>query len=195
MELLLRLFLVFFKIGAFTFGGGYAMIPMIKTEVIENGWLDLSALVDFIAISESTPGPFAVNIATFIGMSQAGLLGAFIATLGVILPSFIIILIIAKFFMSFKDNFYVKSTLYGLRPTVVGLIISATFSIALSSFFGHSDTNLTLDVLFSSTNWIAILIFAILFALNKFKKIHPIAMILLSAIMGIVFYSMVGMIA
>ena len=91
----LELFITFFKIGAFTFGGGYAMLPLIQEEVLSKGWISAESLVNFIAISESTPGPFAVNMATFVGSAQGGFLGAFLATLGVVLPSFIIILIIA----------------------------------------------------------------------------------------------------
>ena len=99
----LKLFLTFFKIGLFTFGGGYAMLPLIQEEVLSNGWMELSSLIDFIAVSESTPGPFAINIATYVG-SQMGsdfgvigsIFGSFCATLGVVLPSFIIILIVAK---------------------------------------------------------------------------------------------------
>ena len=102
-----ELFFTFFKIGLFTFGGGYAMIPMIQDEIVTRGWMSMTQLVDFIAISESTPGPFAVNIATFVGESVSGFSGAFAATFGVILPSFIVILLVAKYFMTFKDNFYV----------------------------------------------------------------------------------------
>lgn len=91
----LELFLTFFKIGAFTFGGGYAMLPLIQSEVISNGWLDKEAILDFVAVAESTPGPFAINIATYIGSEMGGLFGAFCATLGVVLPSFVIILIVA----------------------------------------------------------------------------------------------------
>ncbi len=99
------LFFTFFKIGILTFGGGYAMIPMIEDEVMRHGWLDsVDTLLDFIAVSESTPGPFAVNIATFIGYSQNGIIGAIAATLGVVLPSFIIISIIARFYTRFSRN-------------------------------------------------------------------------------------------
>lgn len=95
---IVQLFLTFFKIGAFTFGGGYAMLPFIQQEVLKNGWMNDKELIDFIAISESTPGPFAVNASTFVGMQTAGVFGAVCATLGVVLPSFIIILIVAKIF-------------------------------------------------------------------------------------------------
>ena len=124
----------FLKIGTFTFGGGYAMIPLIQQEVVKNAWISPADVIDFIGVAESTPGPFAVNISTFIGMETGGLLGAFIATLGVILPSFLIILLIAKFFLNFQENFYVKSALTGLRPTVIGLIASAAVSIFITNF-------------------------------------------------------------
>ncbi|MEG2814155.1 MAG: chromate transporter, partial [Oscillospiraceae bacterium] len=131
----LNLFYQFFKIGLFTIGGGYAMIPLIQDIVISENWISSNELVNFIAIAESTPGPFAVNIATFVGMNTVGLLGAFLATLGVITPGFIIILVIAKYFHTFKDNKFVKASLIGLRPIVIGLILSAGFSIALSNLF------------------------------------------------------------
>lgn len=194
MNILLHLFLTFFKIGLFTFGGGYAMIPMIKEEVISNGWIAMSDLVDFIAVSESTPGPFAVNIATFIGMNMSGLPGAFFATLGVVLPSFIIILVIARFFAGFKDNFYVKSALYGLRPIVIGLIASATFSIALTGFFPSFSKGMSLEGFLSSANVLGMVIFLVLFLINHKKKLHPIALIILSALMGILFFGIAGMI-
>ena len=98
----LELFWTFFKIGAFTFGGGYAMLPLIQEAVLSKGWAAPEALINFIAVSESTPGPFAINMATYIGAEQGGILGAFCATLGVVTPSFIIILLVAKFFDKFK---------------------------------------------------------------------------------------------
>ena len=97
----LELLLTFLKIGAFTFGGGYAMLPLIQAEVKSHGWLDTAELVDFIAVSESTPGPFAVNISTFVGMRTAGIPGALCATFGVVLPSFLIIILVAKFYEKF----------------------------------------------------------------------------------------------
>ncbi|MFA7724622.1 MAG: chromate transporter [Candidatus Izemoplasmatales bacterium] len=115
MSVLLRLFWAFLKIGILTFGGGYAMIPLIQEEAIANGWMTSSSLslVDYIAISESTPGPFAINIATFIGMNEAGILGAIMATLGVVLPSFIILMFVARFFARFSSNLMVKSVMKG----------------------------------------------------------------------------------
>ena len=117
--ILIDLFITFFKIGLFTFGGGYAMIPMITDEVVSKGWATAQMLTDFIAIAESTPGTFAINTASFVGMEQMGVIGAICATLGVILPSFIIILIIARFFGSISENKYVKAFLWGVRPVVV----------------------------------------------------------------------------
>ena len=110
------LFLAFLKIGLFTFGGGYAMLPMIQEEVTAHGWLNQSELIDFIAVSESTPGPFAVNIATFIGTRTGGVLGSLCATLGVVLPSFVIILIVARCYQKFKSSRLVIGAMNGLKP-------------------------------------------------------------------------------
>ena len=106
--ILFKLFFTFLKIGLFTFGGGYAMLPLIQAEVIANKWMENEALVNFIAVSESTPGPFAINIATYIGSVLSGIPGSIFATLGVVMPSFIIILVVAKFFEKFKENKIVK---------------------------------------------------------------------------------------
>lgn len=191
----LDLFWTFFKIGLFTFGGGYAMIPMISTEIVAKGWLDSAALVDFIAVSESTPGPFAVNIATFIGNSVAGsgwlgVVGALCATLGVVLPSFIIILIVSKFFFSFKDNRYVAGALSGIRPAVVGLIAAAAVSILAKNV-------LSTPFSFAGINWLSLGLTVGLFALSRVKfgkkKLHPIAMIGISAALGIVLYGLCGL--
>ena len=121
----LDLFWTFFKIGLFTFGGGYAMLPLIQEELLAHGWATLSQLIDFIAVSESTPGPFAVNISTYIGMEMAGLAGAACATLGVILPSFAIILLVARGFQKFRENQIVRGCLQGLKGAVPGLIAAA----------------------------------------------------------------------
>ena len=127
----LTLFYVFFKIGLFTFGGGYAMIPMIEDEVVGRGWLTAGELLNFIGVAESTPGPIAVNIATFIGSSRAGFLGALCATVGVVLPSFLIILLIAAVFRNFLKNRVVKGALVGIRGVIVGLILATGLWMAL----------------------------------------------------------------
>ena len=118
-----ELFYIFFYIGLFTFGGGYAMISLIQEEVIKHSWLSEEALLDFIAISESTPGPFAINIATFVGSQVGGILGAVCATLGVVLPSFIIILLVAMIMKKALKNRFVQGGLNGVRPVVISLIL------------------------------------------------------------------------
>ena len=162
----LELFLTFFCIGLFTFGGGYAMLPLIQQEVARQGWLTDAQLVDFVAVSESTPGPFAVNIATYVGMQTGGgtenvlggILGAICATLGVVLPSFIIILIVAKIYDAFKENKIVKGCMTGLKPAVIGLIASAIVSMANTVLFAD---NFNLDVFSELQFYISIIIFAV----------------------------------
>ena len=185
----LELFLTFFKIGAFTFGGGYAMLPFIKEEVIANAWMPLEEIVDFIAVSESTPGPFAINMATFIGNSQGsaygvlgGIFGAFCATLGVVLPSFIIILIVAKFYEKFKNSTVVAGCMTGLKPAVIGFIGSAILSIAVTVFI---PTGFSLEI-FRRIDFYASAVIFICALILTFKKVHPIIIICLSAVVGIV---------
>ena len=185
--LLWELFITFFKVGLFTFGGGYAMIPMITDEVVSKGWTTAGLLTDFIAIAESTPGTFAINTATFIGMELHGIIGAIFATLGVMLPSFIIILIIAKFFGKFSDNKYVKAFLWGVRPVVVGLIVSATYSIARTHIMLNEDLA-SVKEFFISIDWRAIGIFAVVFVISRLKKMHPIWLILIAGAAGALLY-------
>lgn len=130
MKLLFDLFYTFFKIGLFTFGGGYAMLPLIQDEVVRHGWLSIAELVDFVAVSESTPGPFAINISTYVGVETAGVLGALAATMGVVLPSFFVILAVARFYVRFKSSRAVSGVMYGLRAAVVGLLASALWGDA-----------------------------------------------------------------
>ena len=171
----LKLFLIFFKIGAFTFGGGYAMLPLIQQEVLSQGWMDLEQLVNFIAVSESTPGPLAVNLSTYIGAETGGLLGSFCATVGVVLPSFVIILLVAKFYQAFQTNTLVKGCMNGLRPTVVGMIGASLLSVGASAFPAAGGV----------MQWVlaAVLLAAILVA--HWKKVHPIVLIVGSAVVGI----------
>ena len=178
---LLELFLTFMKIGAFTFGGGYAMIAMIQEEAERHSWLTREELVDFVALSESTPGPLAVNMATFVGIRTGGVLGAVIATLGIVLPSFIVILIIAKCFEKYKKSKVVKGLMSGLKPAVVGLIGAAFISVARTVFL---PSGLQASVVTSASFWVLLATFA-LTAVLAFKKVHPIKLILLSAVIGI----------
>ncbi|MEM1483378.1 chromate transporter [Oscillospiraceae bacterium PP1C4] len=193
----LLLFTTFFKIGLFSIGGGYAMIPMIQQHILGHGWMAQSDLIDFIAISESTPGPFSVNIATFVGMSQGGLFGALCATMGLVLPSFLIILLIARYFLRFQDNPYVKSVLSVLRPTVVGLIGSAAFAIFLSVVMGGMKARELLHLsALPPISWRAILITAIVFAISLWKKkLHPIWLLVISGALGFAFHLLLPMIS
>ena len=185
----LNLFLTFFKIGAFTFGGGYAMLPLIQAEVISKGWIEQDLLVNFIAVAESTPGPFAINTATYIGSEMGGsfgawgsIFGAFCATLGVVLPSFIIILIVAQFFEKFKESKGVKGVMSGLKPAVVGLIGAAVISIGKTVFerFFAETVNFADPHLWVSIGTVIVM------GVLAFKKVHPIIIICLSAVVGIV---------
>jgi len=187
-SLLLTLFWTFFKIGLFTFGGGYAMIPLFRQELVGGGYITEAMLIDFIGISESTPGPFAVNMATFIGMESAGLLGAFVATLGVVLPSFIIILIIAKFESKFLASRPVTQAFIGLKPVVIGLVLSVAVMLMFKQVFPAIDfKNFTFN--FAGFDYKAIIIMAVaIIGLRGFKKLSPILIIVLSAVLGIIFY-------
>ena len=179
----IELFYTFFLIGAFTFGGGYAMLPLIQQRVLEKGWLEESQIIDFIAVSESTPGPFAINIATYVGTETGGVFGAVCATLGVVLPSFIIILIVARCYEKFRSSRTVAGAMTGLRPVVIGLIGSAVLSMLTEVFFA---AGITLAVV-TSYWFIASLIIAVTALLLVFRfKAHPVAVIVLSAVLGIV---------
>lgn len=177
----LELFLTFLKIGAFTFGGGYAMLPLVQSEVLSKGWMTTEELVNFIAVSESTPGPFAVNVATYVGSTTAGIPGAICATLGVVLPSFVVILIVARIFGAFQRNFAVQGVLRGLRPTVAGLIAAAVLSVGQGVYF---PDGVMLSVFSTYLFWISAGIF-LLNLILVFKKISPILSIGLSAALGI----------
>ncbi len=176
----LELFLTFFKIGLFTFGGGYAMLPLIQSEVLEKGWMTQEEIINFIAVSESTPGPFAVNSATYVGTEMGGILGAACATLGVVLPSFIVILIVAKVFEKFKESRVVAGCMSGLKPAVIGLIGSAVINIAGSVFVPDGIKAFS----FGLTFILSLAIYGIMQILIL-KKVHPIIIISLSAVLGI----------
>ena len=188
----LELFLTFFKIGLFTFGGGAAMVPLIQQECLSKLWLTESELLSFIAISESTPGPIAVNMATFVGSSQGEIfggplwaaVGSICATLGVVMPSFIIILIIAKMFTQFAEYKIVRTILTTIRPIVVGMIIAAGVFLMFNAI-GFSNIK-SIDI-----NWVSIiltvLVAIVMFLYKKiFKKAIPVIhLIFCSAVLGI----------
>ena len=186
-----ELFYVFFLIGLFTFGGGYAMIPMIQDQVVGRGWLSDTQLTNFIAISETTPGPFAINISTFIGSRMGGIVGAVCSTVGVILPSLIIIMIIALILSKFLNNRYVKGALNGVKPVVVALI-SATaivFLVKMVLFQGNALFSQQLSFDRAAVTLLFILAsFVIIYKINKKKSLNPILLLLLSASLGIVLF-------
>lgn len=190
-SLLLTLFFTYFKIGLFTIGGGYAMIPLIQQEVVQNHqWISLKEFTDFIAVAESTPGPFAVNISTFIGMKLAGFAGALVSTIGVTLPSFLIILAIAVFMKGFDKNPFVKGALYGMTPTVIALILSAVFSLFVSNIL---MTSIGPDFTLRNVDWKGLVILALAaFSYYRFK-LKPIPLILLCAVFGMIFYGLLPM--
>ena len=185
----IELFLNFLVIGAVSFGGGYGMISLVRETVLARGWLTESEFMSFIAVSESTPGPLAVNMATFIGSSQGGMFGAFMATLGVVLPSFFIILIIAALLKNLLKYAGVKAVLAGIRPCIVAMIIATAISMGLNIFIGAEKSG---DAI--SPDIRSIIIFFILIAVQLMcgkvlkKKLSPILMIVFSAVLGIVFF-------
>lgn len=189
--ILLELFLTFFEIGALTFGGGYAMIPFVREQVIAHGWLTEEELLNMIAVAESTPGPIAINIATFVGSRQAGMLGSALATLGVVLPSFIVILIIASLLKNFLKYNGVKAFLNGVRPCVVSLILGTAITLFLSVLFGIGGNDFSLNVDFKGIIIFAIVVaMALIFKKIKGKKPSPILMIAISACLGMIIYSL-----
>lgn len=182
----ITLFLEFLKIGLFSFGGGLATLPFLYDLSNKYNWFDHKTLANMIAISESTPGPLGVNMATFAGFQSSGILGGTIATAGLVVPAVIIIVIIAKFLEKFKNSKTVESVFYGLRPAVTGLIVAAGFEVFKSSLL-IVNTIPSIKNFFSLINFkAAILLIILLFAIIKFKK-HPIIYIASAALIGIVF--------
>ena len=182
----LELFFRFFKAGLFAVGGGLATLPFLYEISDATGWYTHAQLVDMVAISESTPGPIGVNMATYVGFTLKGILGSICATLGLITPSIIVILIIARFLKSFRDNTYVNSVFYGLRPASTALIAAAGFSVLKISLL-HLDLWQNGGLL-SVFDWKGILLaVALFFATCKWKKLHPAAFIGISAVLGAVF--------
>jgi len=173
MEILIKLFTTFLKIGAFSFGGGYAMIPLIESEVIDtHNWITATDFIDIVAIAEMTPGPIAINSATFVGYKVSGVIGAATATLGVIIPSFIIMTILFYFLSKFKNSKNVEYLFKGIRPIVLGLIASAAISLAGSSFIDMRS----------------IVIAAVIFYIVVTDKINPILAIGIAGGLGVLLY-------
>ncbi|WP_308577361.1 chromate transporter [uncultured Parvimonas sp.] len=168
--ILISLFLVFFFIGAYNFGGGYAMIPLIISLVVDKyAWIEMPDFINFVTISQITPGPIAINLATFVGYNVGnGVLGSLITTFAVVLPSFILITLIVFFMKKFKDNIHIKNFFIGIRPIVIGLIASSCISVIDADFY----------------TVYSIITFGIIFYLSTFKNLHPIIAIFLTGFIG-----------
>ena len=165
MEILIKLFWAFLKIGTFSFGGGYAMLPFIQKEVVEsNGWISMSEFTDIIGISQMTPGPVAINSATFVGYKIDGVLGSIFATLGVVTTSFILVTIISKILNKFKESEVIKGALLGMRPVLIALIKEVYIDLK------------------------SIIITLIIGVILLSKKVHPILVIVIAAVLGLIFY-------
>lgn len=184
-----QLFISFFQIGLFSFGGGYATMPLIQAQVVDKyGWLTMAEFADVITISQMTPGPIAINSSTFVGTRIAGIPGAIIATLGCILPSCIIVLALAFLYQRYKNLSMVKALLAGLRPAVVALIASAGVSILVLAL--SKNTNLPPSL--TNFNLVGALLFLGAFYFLRFKKIDPIQAMLGSGVVGLVIYWAIG---
>lgn len=171
--MLLKLYISFFKIGAFGFGGGYAMLPLIEREIVTTRqWISYREFIDIIGISQMTPGPVAINAATFVGYKMAGIPGSIAATLGVVSLSFILVSIASHYVMKFKESKFMKSVLLGMKPALAGLVISAFLSLAKESYLDARS----------------VIIGLIVMAMLLSKRIHPILVIAASGLLGILFY-------
>ncbi|MBQ3702661.1 MAG: chromate transporter [Oscillospiraceae bacterium] len=188
--ILLRLFFEFFKTGLFAVGGGMATLPFLYDISARTGWYTTEMLADMIAVSESTPGPIGVNMATYVGYVTAGIPGAIIATLGLITPSVIVILLIARALKAFRENPYVEAAFYGLRPCSVGLIAAAGFLVVKLALFNtelYQASGKLLDLFDFKAIALAAVLLVCTRYVKKLKGLHPIFFILASAVVGIVF--------
>ncbi len=186
----LELFMVFFGVGLFTFGGGYAMVPILKTEVLSRGWMSETLFIDFISISESTPGPLAINMATFIGTEMGGILGAVVATTAMILPSLIIITLIAAIFTKIVNHPITQSILSGIKPVIIALIATTLIFLLRSLIFPTAGDDRLADI-----DWRYL---TLLFDLGTFyfgirfikkKAPNPMVLIGISAALGILVFA------
>ncbi len=189
----IQLFYEFFKTGLFAIGGGLATLPFLYNLSDKTGWFTHTDLTNMIAVSESTPGPLGVNTATYVGFTVGGLPGAIVATLGLVAPSIIVILIIASFLKAFRDSRIVDSAFYGLRPASTGLIAAAGIPVIVTSILSVDSlyTLLTGGMTVSMIKWPAIVLAVVIFVLTNFvkptKKLHPILFIAFAAVVGVVF--------
>lgn len=181
----LELFWSFFKIGLFSIGGGYAAMPLIQSQVVDlNEWLTISQFADIMTIAEMTPGPIAINSATFVGIQIAGLPGAIVATVGCVFPSCMIVMTLAYVYYRFRGLNMVQGILAGLRPAVVAMIASAGISLLILALYG--ERNLPSD--FTHPDWISAAIFALAFIILRVLKIKPLWVMAGSGVMGVILY-------
>ena len=186
----LRLFWEFFKTGLFAVGGGMATLPFLYDISTRTGWFTHAMLADMVAVSESTPGPIGVNMATYVGYTTAGIPGAVIATLGLITPSVIIILLIARALKAFKSNPLVEAGFYGLRPCSIGLIAAACFLVVKIALFNpavYAETGKLADLFNLKALALAAVLLVCTRCVKKLKGVHPVFFILASALVGVVF--------
>ncbi len=192
MPLLLELFLRFFYVGLFSVGGGLATLPFLQKMGEATGWFSATQLSDMVAVSESTPGPLGINMATYVGFQTAGVPGAILAVLGEIAPALVIIFILSRFLLKFRNSKYVAWAFYGLRAASAGLIAMSCMSVAVLALF---DKAALLDggTFFSALNYWGIVLTAVIFVgLRIFKKVHPIVFIAIGAAAGIGFHLLIG---
>lgn len=190
IKMLFILFGTLFKIGLFTFGGGYAMIPLFENEFVsKKKWVDQKEFMTVLVLSESTPGPIAINMATFVGSSQGGLLGAFIATLAIILPAYTIILLISMFAKNVLEKKPIQAIIGGIKPAVIGLIMATAITMFLSIICNIDTVSSTF-----SLDWLGLIILAVVIITSivykklRKKNISPILLIIISGILGIICY-------
>lgn len=190
MSLYLRLFWEFFKTGLFAVGGGMATLPFMYDISDKTGWFTHSMLADMVAVSESTPGPIGVNMATYVGFVTGGIPGSVVATVGLVTPSVIVILLIARVLKAFHENQYVDAGFYGLRPCSIGLIAAAGVLVIKLALFNtelYASTGALLDLFNVKALILAAVLLAATRCIKKLKGLHPIVFILASAVIGIVF--------
>lgn len=185
----LQLFLEFARVGLFAIGGGMASVPFLMDLAERTGWYTQAQLVDMIAISESTPGPIGINMATYVGFTTAGVVGSVCATLGMVLPSLILVCIVARFFQVFRSSPVVQGAMYGLRPAATGLIAAAGLSVILLSIVNL--TALKNGVIGQVIDWKSGVLAVVLFVLTNYvkptKELHPVVFIAVAALAGVVF--------
>lgn len=181
----LKLFVAFLEVGLFSFGGGYVSIPLIREIVLSYGWMDDEMITHMIAVSESTPGPLMVNMATYVGSTQGGFLGALIATLAVVLPAFLIIILIMAILRRFISNRYFQAILSGMKPCIIGIIMAMGIYLMVQNCFGSNFSGIDIMAVI-----MAILLGVVYWGSRKIKKngISPILLIIISAGAGVLFY-------